>query len=65
MMLMHITLTSFEISVLCFQVLIAKNLTESLRFGLHLLGWLVVLFLICFYGQKLIDEVRETIFNFS
>lgn len=57
MMLMHLTLTSFEISVLGFEVLMVNSRTDSLRFGMHLLGWLVLLFLICFYGQKLIDEV--------
>ncbi|GLV44631.1 Odorant receptor 67c [Carabus blaptoides fortunei] len=56
MMLMHITLTSFEISVLGFEVLMVNSRTDSLRFGMHLLGWLVLLFIICSYGQKLIDE---------
>ncbi|GLV31106.1 Odorant receptor 85b [Carabus blaptoides fortunei] len=56
MMLMHITLTSFEISVLGFEVLMVNSRTDSLRFGMHLVGWLVLLFLICSYGQKLIDE---------
>ncbi|GLV41993.1 uncharacterized protein CBL_10152 [Carabus blaptoides fortunei] len=56
MMLMHMTLTSFEISLLGFEVLMLNSRTDSLRFGMHLLGWLVLLFLICFYGQKLIDE---------
>lgn len=58
MMLMHITLTSFEISVLGFEVLMVTSFTDSLRFGMHLLGWIILLFLICNYGQKMIDEVR-------
>lgn len=53
---MHITLTSFVISVLGFEILMVNNLTDSIRFSLHLLGWFVLLFLVCFYGQKLIDE---------
>lgn len=35
------------------------SLTDSFRFGMHLYGWLVLLFLVCFYGQNLIDEVRN------
>lgn len=58
MMLMHITLTSVEISILVFEVLMVTSATDSLRFGMHLLGWLVLLFLVCNYGQKMIDEVK-------
>lgn len=55
-MLMHVTLTSVVISVLGFEILVVNNVTDSIRFTLHLLGWFVLLFLICFYGQRLIDQ---------
>jgi hypothetical protein len=57
MMILHLTLTSLVISALGFEILIVDNFNDSLRFVLHLLGWLVLLLLICFYGQILIDEV--------
>ncbi|XP_015836240.1 odorant receptor 49b [Tribolium castaneum] len=56
MMMLHITLTSLVISALGFEILIVDNFNDSLRFTLHLLGWLVLLLLICYYGQLLIDE---------
>ncbi|GJQ74811.1 putative odorant receptor [Trypoxylus dichotomus] len=28
----------------------------SIRYVLHLLGWILILFLQCYYGQKVIDE---------
>lgn len=61
-MLLHLTLTSFVISILCYVVLIATNTLEMLRFFLHLLGWLGLLFLLCFFGQKLMDEVSTRCF---
>lgn len=56
-MLLHITVTSFVISILGYQVLLTNNYTDSLRYGLHLGGWLSILFLVCYNGQNLIDEV--------
>ncbi|KAJ3652159.1 hypothetical protein Zmor_018148 [Zophobas morio] len=56
MMMLHLTLTSLVISALGFEILIVDNFHDSLRFTLHLLGWLVLLLLICYYGQLLIDE---------
>ncbi|RZC42341.1 odorant receptor 67c-like, partial [Asbolus verrucosus] len=56
MMMLHLTLTSLVISALGFEILIVDNFNDSLRFTLHLLGWLVLLLLICYYGQILIDE---------
>lgn len=58
LVILHFTLTSFVISVLLFEILMVGNLTDSLRFAMHLLGWFVLLFLICYYGQLLIDEVN-------
>jgi hypothetical protein len=59
MMMLHLTLTSLVISALCFEILIVDNFFDSLRFSLHLLGWLILLLLICYYGQTLIDEVSD------
>ncbi|XP_068901819.1 odorant receptor 43a-like [Tenebrio molitor] len=66
MMMLHLTLTSLVISALCFEILIVDNFFDSLRFSLHLLGWLILLLLICYYGQTLIDEsvaVAEDIYS--
>ncbi|KAJ8911875.1 hypothetical protein NQ315_012541 [Exocentrus adspersus] len=57
MMLVHITWTSFIISVLGFEIIMDTNFSNSVRFSLHLGGWLGMLFLICFYGQILMDDV--------
>ncbi|XP_049821534.1 odorant receptor 49b-like [Aethina tumida] len=68
MMLLHLSLTSIVISVLGFEVLSVDNLMDSVRFCLHLLGWLVLLLLICYYGQKLADEslsLAEKIYSLS
>ncbi|XP_018570955.1 odorant receptor 49b-like [Anoplophora glabripennis] len=56
MMLVHITWTSFIISVLGFEIIMDTNYSNSIRFSLHLGGWLGMLFLICFYGQILMDD---------
>lgn len=56
-MMLHLTLTSLVISALGFEIIIVHNFSDSLRFTLHLVGWLVLLLLICYYGQVLIDEV--------
>lgn len=57
MMLVHITWTSFIISVLGFEIIMEPNYWVSLRFIMHLGGWLGMLFLVCFYGQILINKV--------
>ncbi|KAJ8975933.1 hypothetical protein NQ317_014893, partial [Molorchus minor] len=55
MMLVHITWTSFIISVLGIEIIMDDNVFNSFRFAMHLGGWLGMLFLICFYGQTLMD----------
>lgn len=57
MMVVHITVTSFEISILCFEIIMVDSIMDSMRFAMHLFGWLVLLFLVCLFGQGLIDEV--------
>nr|UTN00905.1 odorant receptor [Semanotus bifasciatus] len=56
MMLVHITWTSFIISVLGFEIVMDTNYFNSFRFTMHLGGWLGMLFLVCFYGQILMDK---------
>nr|QXE93249.1 odorant receptor 23 [Eucryptorrhynchus brandti] len=73
MLLFYITLTSLVLSVLCFEVIMVDAFEDSVRFTLHLLGWLVILFSVCYNGQLVIDEsiaVADDIysldwFNFS
>nr|XP_022909564.1 odorant receptor 85b-like [Onthophagus taurus] len=52
----HRTLTSFVISILGFVLITVDNFGEWLRFSMHLFGWLVLIYLVCHYGQTLIDE---------
>ena len=60
MMLLHITWTGFVISVLGFEITTTSNYIEAVRFLMHLLGWLGMLFLVCYHGQNLVDEVLNT-----
>nr|XP_023018413.1 odorant receptor 85b-like [Leptinotarsa decemlineata] len=66
MMLIHITWTSFIISVLGFGIIMESNFWNNLRFVMHLGGWLMMLFLVCFYGQILMDkstDISEAIYG--
>ncbi|KAF7282579.1 hypothetical protein GWI33_002301 [Rhynchophorus ferrugineus] len=73
MLLFYITLTSLVLSVLCFEIIMVDAFEDSVRFSLHLVGWLVILFSVCYNGQLLIDESLEVAndiysiqwFNFS
>ncbi|XP_044262389.1 odorant receptor 4-like [Tribolium madens] len=56
MMLLHITWTGFIISVLGFEITTTDDYVEAFRFFMHLLGWLGMLFLVCYYGQKILEE---------
>lgn len=55
-MLIHLTMTSVAISALGYQIINDMGTHDSLRFIMHLGGWLLLLFFTCFYGQKLIDK---------
>lgn len=57
--LLYMSLTSLVISVLGFEVLMIDNIIDSLRYSLQLFGWIVLLLLVCYYGQQLIDEVEK------
>nr|WJJ63320.1 odorant receptor 20 [Pachyrhinus yasumatsui] len=59
MLLFYITLTSVVLSVLCFEIIMVDAFEDSVRFSLHLVGWLVILLSICYNGQLLIDESIE------
>lgn len=59
MMLLHICGTSFIISVLGFAILIEANYSNGVRFSMHLAGWFGMLFVICYYGQTLMDKVTS------
>ncbi|XP_049821538.1 odorant receptor 4-like [Aethina tumida] len=56
MMLIHVTATSCVISFLGFKIVTAENSTDPLRFFLHLAGWIVLVLIVCFCGQLLINE---------
>ncbi|XP_071055835.1 odorant receptor 4-like [Onthophagus taurus] len=56
---LHFTLTSFVISVLGFEIIMVGNVPESLRYTLHLCGWVVLLYLLSYYGQRVMDEGFE------
>ncbi|XP_022904516.1 odorant receptor 85c-like [Onthophagus taurus] len=55
-LVVHVTLTSLVISILGFEILMEDDLFESVRYGMHLSGWLLLLFTICHFGQNLMDE---------
>ncbi|XP_030758890.1 odorant receptor 67c-like [Sitophilus oryzae] len=59
MLLFYITLTSLVLSVLCFEIIMVEAFEDSVRFSLHLVGWLVILLSVCYNGQLLIDESWE------
>jgi hypothetical protein len=59
MMLLHVSWTGFVISVLGFEIIMTDDVTEALRFGMHLAGWLGMLYVVCHYGQTLMDEVKK------
>lgn len=44
-------------SVLCFEVIMVDAFEDSVRFSLHLVGWLAILLSVCYNGQLMIDEV--------
>ncbi|CAG9768657.1 unnamed protein product [Ceutorhynchus assimilis] len=56
MLLFYITLISVILSVLCFEVIMVDAFEDSVRFTLHLFGWLVILFSVSYSGQLLINE---------
>lgn len=56
-MLLHITWTGFVISILGFEITTTSNIVEAIRFVMHLAGWLVMLFIVCYYSQNLLDHV--------
>lgn len=58
MLLFYITLTSVVLSVLCFEILMVDAFADSVRFTLHLLGWLIILLSICYNAQLVLDQVR-------
>lgn len=57
LMLLHITWTGFVISILGFEITTTSDIIEAIRFIMHLAGWLIMLFIVCYYGQNLLDEV--------
>ncbi|ENN73835.1 hypothetical protein HUJ04_009981 [Dendroctonus ponderosae] len=59
MLLFYITLTSLVLSVLCFEVIMVDAFEDSVRFALHLVGWLAILLSVCYNGQLMIDESVE------
>ncbi|KAJ8941949.1 hypothetical protein NQ318_013285 [Aromia moschata] len=66
MMLVHITWTSFIISVLGAEIIMETNYFNALRYTMHLGGWLGMLFLVCFYGQILMDhsaDITTTVYD--
>ncbi|KAJ8965910.1 hypothetical protein NQ314_003851 [Rhamnusium bicolor] len=64
MMLVHITWTSIIISILGIIIIMNPDYSNSFRFTMHLGGWLGILFLICFYGQILINKVSVILITF-
>uniref|UniRef100_A0A6P7GZ74 Uncharacterized protein LOC114344804 n=1 Tax=Diabrotica virgifera virgifera TaxID=50390 RepID=A0A6P7GZ74_DIAVI len=56
LLIVHVSLTSLIMGVLCFQMVFEENASDKLRYFLHLAGWVAVLFLTCYYGQLILTQ---------
>lgn len=58
-MLVHVTITAVIISTIGFVVFYTENAMDSMRYAIHVGAFSGLFFVICVYGQKLIDEVTN------
>ncbi|XP_072375698.1 odorant receptor 13a-like, partial [Diabrotica undecimpunctata] len=56
LLIVHVSLTSVIMGVLCFQMVFEENISDKLRYFLHLGGWVAMLFLTCYYGQLILTQ---------
>lgn len=57
LILVHISITSMIFGLILFTILTLEDYADKLRYAAHLAGWLAMLFITCYYGQRVTDEV--------
>nr|QUP79565.1 odorant receptor 5 [Monochamus saltuarius] len=55
-LVLHVCFTSAIWAIIGYQILSVDSLMDKSRYTLHLMGWVGMLFLTCYYGQKILDE---------
>ncbi|XP_050307514.1 odorant receptor 4-like [Anthonomus grandis grandis] len=60
LILVHISITSMIFGLILFFILKLESYADKLRYMAHLTGWLVLLFITCFYGQCITDKSAFT-----
>uniref|UniRef100_A0AAR5QF97 Odorant receptor n=1 Tax=Dendroctonus ponderosae TaxID=77166 RepID=A0AAR5QF97_DENPD len=67
MIIVYIGDTSFTLAIIGYQIAIPKtNLEDRIRYTMLLIGWVLLFYSICFYGQQVRDEsmkVGEAIYK--
>lgn len=61
MLIVHVFLTSGILAIIGYQIIAVDNFIDKLRYFLHMIGWVGMLFLTCFYGQLILNEVSVDI----
>ncbi|KAH1027513.1 hypothetical protein HUJ05_001006 [Dendroctonus ponderosae] len=57
MIIVYIGVTSFTLAIIGYQIAIPKtNLEDRIRYTMLLIGWVLLFYSICFYGQQVRDE---------
>nr|QNH68059.1 odorant receptor 35 [Apriona germarii] len=56
MLIIHVFLTSAILAIIGYQIILVDSLIDKLRYFLHMMGWVMMLFLTCFYGQFILNE---------
>ncbi|VEN39585.1 unnamed protein product [Callosobruchus maculatus] len=56
LLMCHVSLAAIVIGILCYYVIFVESMTDKLRHGLHLGGWMSVLYYTCLKGQTTIEE---------
>jgi len=57
----YISLTSFIMAIICYQIVDPKiSAQDRIKYAILLIAWCLLVYLICYYGQKVQDEVFLT-----
>nr|QXE93217.1 odorant receptor 37 [Eucryptorrhynchus scrobiculatus] len=67
MIVVYVSVTSFPLAITGYQIINpTANHQDRIRYGMLLVGWVLLLYLICFYAQQVIDEsvkLGDSIYN--
>nr|QXE93218.1 odorant receptor 38 [Eucryptorrhynchus scrobiculatus] len=61
LILVHISITSTVFGLLLFFILKVENYPDKFRYTAQLAGWTAMLFITCYYGQRVTDESSRII----